>query len=179
LRYVPSTAATLAPYLARPIASAEVDGWTKSIASSAGDETIAFLVALCREVRDQSMYTIREEGEPKTAGDTLKDKRGSCRDLAVLFMDACRAQGIAARFVSGYHDSRLNEGKRYMHAWGEVYLPGGGWRAFDPTLGLAVEDGHIAVAAAADPRDAAPVTGTFRGAPENSLQADIEIAISR
>jgi transglutaminase-like putative cysteine protease len=74
----------------------------------------------------------------------------------------------------------LNEGKRYMHAWGEVYLPGGGWRAFDPTLGLAVTDGHIAVAAAADPKDATPVTGTFRGgAVEKTLRADIEILISR
>jgi transglutaminase-like putative cysteine protease len=180
LRYAPSTAATLAPYLARAHASAEVDGWTKSIARSAGDATMPFLVALCREIRNQSVYTIREEGDPNSAADTLKDKRGSCRDLAVLFMDACRAQGIAARFVSGYHDSHLKEGKRYMHAWGEVYLPGGGWRAFDPTLGLAVTDGHIAVAAAADPKDAAPVMGTFRGgAVEKSLQADIEIAILR
>ena len=179
MRYSHRAAATLAPYLARANAVAKVDRWAESIAQSAGGETVAFLVALCREIRDRSRYTIREEGEAKPAGETLDDKRGSCRDLAVLFMDACRAQGIAARFVSGYHDSRRNEGQRYMHAWGEVYLPGGGWRAFDPTLGLAVTDGHIAVAAAADPNDAAPVTGTFRGAAtERRLKADIEIAIS-
>ncbi len=108
LRYAPSTAETLGPYLARANAAAEVDDWSKAIARSAGDATLAFLVALCREVREQSVYTIREEGDPKAPADTLNDKRGSCRDLAVLFMDACRAQGIAARFVSGYHDSRLN-----------------------------------------------------------------------
>jgi transglutaminase-like putative cysteine protease len=178
--YSQSAAATLAPYLARANADAKVDRWAESIARSAVGETVPFLVALCREIRDRSVYAIREEGDAKPAAQTLNDKRGSCRDLAVLFMDACRAQGIAARFVSGYHDSRMNEGNRYMHAWGEVYLPGGGWRAFDPTLGLAITDGHIAVAAAADPKDAAPVAGTFRGAAvEKSLQADIEIAISR
>lgn len=180
MRYASNAAATLAPYLARANAGGEVDDWAKAIARAAGDETIPFLVALCGDIRGRSLYTIREEGDPKGAADTFKEERGSCRDLSVLFMDACRAQGIAARFVSGYHDFRLNEGKRYMHAWSEVYLPGGGWRAFDPTLGLAVTDGHIAVAAAADPKDAAPVTGTFRGAAgENSLQTDIEITISR
>jgi len=177
MRYAQSAAATLAPYLARANASAKVDRWAESITSSAGGETVPFLVALCREIRDRSLYTIREEGDPKLAAQTLSDRSGSCRDLAVLFIDACRAQGIAARFVSGYHDSRMNEGQRYMHAWGEVYLPGGGWRAFDPTLGLAVTDGHIAVAAAADPKDAAPVTGSFRGAGvERSLRADIDIS---
>src|SRR5262249_26570883 len=140
MRYAPSASATLAPYLVRANATAEVDDWSKAIARSAGDATLAFLVALCREVREQWVYTMREEGDPRAPADTLNDKRGSCRDLAVLFIDACRAQGIAARFVSGYHDSRLNDGKRYMHAWCEVYLPGGGWRAFDPTLGLAVTD---------------------------------------
>jgi transglutaminase-like putative cysteine protease len=179
MRYSQSAAATLAPYLARANAGAKVDRWAEAIALGVGGETVPFLVALCREIRDRSFYTVREEGDAKPAGETLDDKRGSCRDLAVLFMDACRAQGIAARFVSGYHDSRMNEGQRYMHAWGEVYLPGGGWRAFDPTLGLAVTDGHITVAAAADPEDAAPVTGNFRGvAGERSLRADIEIACS-
>lgn len=179
MRYAPSAAATLAPYLARANASPKVDRWVKSIARSAGGETVPFLVALCREIRDRSLYTVREEGDAKPAAQTFDDRRGSCRDLALLFMDACRAQGIAARFVSGYHDSRMNEGERYMHAWGEVYLPGGGWRAFDPTLGLGVTDGHIAVAAAADPKDAAPVAGSFRGAAvERGLKTDIDIAYS-
>jgi transglutaminase-like putative cysteine protease len=122
---------------------------------------------------------VREEGEAKRADETFRSKEGSCRDLAVLFIDACRAQGIASRFVSGYHESTVHQQKLYMHAWGEVYLPGGGWRGFDPTLGMAVTEAHIPVAAAVDPRDAAPVAGTFRGTGVGyKLAATITIAQS-
>jgi transglutaminase-like putative cysteine protease len=176
LRYS-AAAPSLAPYLARP--AGEVDRWAESVAQSAAGETLAFLTALCQAIRDRSRYTVREEGEARRAEETLKSQEGSCRDLAVLFIDACRAQGIAARFVSGYHDSRVHMKKRYMHAWAEVYLPGGGWRGFDPTLGMAVAEEHIPVAAAADPKDAAPVTGTFRGAGVgHKLAASISISRS-
>jgi transglutaminase-like putative cysteine protease len=62
----------------------------------------------------------------------------------------------------------------YLHAWGEAYLPGAGWRGFDPTNGLAVTDRHVAVAAAADPQHAAPVSATYRGNDvEAKLVADV------
>ena len=79
-------------------------------------------------------------------------------------MAACRSQGLAARFVSGYschHPPEVSEHE--LHAWAEVYLPGGGWRGYDPSLGLAVADGHVVLAAAADPAFAAPLSGTYRG----------------
>lgn len=176
LRYV-AAAQSLAPYLARPRPAAEVDRWAESLARSVAGETLAFLTAVCKAIRDRSRYTVREEGEAKPAEETFQSKEGSCRDLAVLFIDACRALGIAARFVSGYHESSVHQEKLYMHAWGEVYLPGGGWRGFDPTLGMAVTDAHIPVAAAADPRDAAPISGTFRGAGVgHNLSASISIS---
>ncbi|EHJ46396.1 transglutaminase domain-containing protein [Solidesulfovibrio carbinoliphilus subsp. oakridgensis] len=89
--------------------------------------------------------------------------QGACRDLAVFFLAACRRVGLPARFVSGYHEGEPESGERDLHAWAEAYLPGGGWRGFDPSLGLAVADRHVAVAAAPDPEDAAPVVGAFRG----------------
>jgi transglutaminase-like putative cysteine protease len=178
LRYT-AAAQSLAPYLARGRPAPEVDRWAESIARSAAGETLAFLTALCKEIRDRSRYTVREEGDAKPAEETFKSREGSCRDLAALFIDACRALGIAARFVSGYHESSVHQEKLYMHAWAEVYLPGGGWRGFDPTLGMAVTDAHIPVAAAADPRDAAPVTGRFRGTGAgHKLAASISISRS-
>src|SRR5436853_629755 len=74
-----------------------------------------------------------------------------------------RPKGIASRFVSGYQEGVSGLSERDLHAWAEVYLPGGGWRGYDPTLGLAVSDRHIAVAASRTSHGAAPITGTFRG----------------
>jgi transglutaminase-like putative cysteine protease len=82
----------------------------------------------------------------------------------MLYVAACRSQGLAARFVSGYsmhHPPEVTE--QELHAWAEVYLPGAGWRAFDPSLGLAVADGHVVLATAPDHRRAAPLSGSYRG----------------
>lgn len=103
-------------------------------------------------------------------------KEGSCRDLAVLFIDACRHLGLTARFVSGYHTDEPADGIRRLHAWAEIYLPGAGWRGYDPSQGLATAERHIAIAAAATPRLAALVSGTFRGnGTQSSLVANIDI----
>src|SRR5207244_8739777 len=64
---------------------------------------------------------------------TLSLLEGSCRDLAVLFCDVCRVMGIATRFVSGYECASASSQDSYMHAWAEVYLPGIGWRGYDPS----------------------------------------------
>ena len=105
--------------------------------------------------------------------ETVARGAGACRDLAVLFVECCRAMGLAARFVSGYaYTDDVTPAE--MHAWGEVYLAGGGWRGYDPSRGLAAGDQHVTLAAAADPVDAAPVVGTFRGDVVNSrLQTEL------
>lgn len=94
-------------------------------------------------------------------------------------MDACRAVGLGARFVSGYQEGDPEQERRDLHAWAEVYLPGGGWRGYDPTHGLAVADRHVALAAGMRPALAAPITGTFRGTGASSrMQTDIKINVS-
>ncbi len=123
--------------------------------------TSLFLTALSQRIYTSCTYQIRETGSPLPAGITWRQKSGSCRDLTVLFIAACRAMGLAARFVSGYTEGEP-EAAKYLHAWAEVYLPGGGWRGFDPTLGLAVADRHIPLAAAALPPEASPLTGSLR-----------------
>ena len=129
-------------------------------ASDRGQASFPFTLA--RQIHRDFALENRPEGAPLAAEDTVAAGRGACRDVAVLFVECCRAMGLAARFVSGYaytDDTRQVE----LHAWGEVYLAGGGWRAYDPSRGLAVSDQHVTLAAAADPADAAPVSGTFRG----------------
>lgn len=123
-------------------------------------ETLTFLSTLNQRIYETCDYLTRETGDPMEAGITWKKKAGSCRDFSVLFMDVCRAIGLPARFVSGYQEGDADTEQFDLHAWVEVYLPGGGWRGYDPTHGLAVGDRHIALVASANPAYAAPVTGT-------------------
>ncbi len=127
------------------------------------NETARFLPSLAGWLYEQCEVVIREEGEPLPAEVSLRERRGSCRDLAVAFNAVCSAVGLAARFVSGYQAGDPDQTRRYLHAWSEVYLPGGGWRGYDPTHGLAVADQHVALAASSLPGEAAPVQGNFRG----------------
>jgi len=106
--------------------------------------------------------------------DTLANREGSCRDMAVLYIEACRHVGIASRFVSGYVERRPPGEPRELHAWAGVYVPGAGWRGFDPTQGLAVSNRHLTLATAAQPAGAAPVTGSFGG---NGATATLESSI--
>lgn len=134
-----------------------------TLRNDSGGETLEFLTRLVREIDTRCEKIVREEGTPWSPERTLAEGQGSCRDLALLFIETCRWVGIPARFVSGYHEGDPEGGERALHAWAEVYLPGVGWRGFDPTLGLAVADRHVAVAAGRSPRSAAPTEGSFRG----------------
>jgi transglutaminase-like putative cysteine protease len=170
--------AFVAPYAAPQGANHFVEQFARHIANMTEWKTLRFLTALNREVYECCRQIPREHGQAQPVEETLLRKRGSCRDLAVLFIEACRYLGIAARFVNGYHENGGESGKRYLHSWGEVYLPGVGWRGYDPSQGLAVTDRHVALAAAGVPILAAPIVGTFRGNAVNSeLSAEIDIRV--
>ncbi|MBD2092264.1 transglutaminase family protein [Microcoleus sp. FACHB-1515] len=130
--------------------------------------TIAFLTELNQRIYKTCRYELRESGDPYPAGITWRSQQGSCRDFAVLFCEVCRAINLAARFVSGYQEGDPDQtdgfasSGRDLHAWAEVYLPGAGWRGYDPTQGLAVSDRHVALCASPSPRQTAPIAGTLK-----------------
>ena len=141
-----------------------VAAWAAEQAAAVEHNTTAFLIQLANRIHHDFQHVGRFEGEPMAPEQTLAGRSGACRDTAMLFVAACRSQGLAARFVSGYsihHPPEVTEHE--LHAWAEVYLPGAGWRGYDPSLGLAVADGHLVLATAPDHRLAAAVTGTYRG----------------
>jgi transglutaminase-like putative cysteine protease len=142
-----------------------------------GKQTTRFLSVLSAHLHDAIKFTVRPTGDPWPPEKTLADRTGSCRDIAVLFCEVCRAAGLPSRFVSGYAVDPDHAGCHHLHAWSEVYLPGAGWRGFDPTLGLAVADRHVSLAAARLPALAAPTSGVYRGTGVTSeLTAHVEIS---
>ena len=171
--------AYLAPYTVRRNESHLVEQFARHIANRTEWKTLRFLTMLTREISEGFQQTVRGVGAPRSAEETYLSRAGSSRDLAVLFMDACRYVGIAARFVNGYYHDGGATDRLTLHSWGEVYLPGVGWRGYDPSQGLAVTDRHVAIAAAGDPLLSAPVSGTFRGnAVSAELRAEINIRVA-
>jgi transglutaminase-like putative cysteine protease len=178
VRYEERTAAILAPYLRSAAAGPRVAALGRELRAAAGDDLRVLLETLTRRLHADIGYEVRETGAPLAADETLERGRGACRDLTLLFMAVCRTAGLAARFVSGYQARSAHGGtRRYLHAWPEVYLPGGGWRGFDPSHGTAVGDAHVPVAAALDPRDAAPLEGAFYGSGAVNSRLSFELSI--
>jgi transglutaminase-like putative cysteine protease len=160
--YPSSVLQQLEPYL-RPYSFVQDSSaleLAQEMAIATQGNTLDFLFTLNQRIYQNCEYITRDIGEPFPAGVTWRNKQGSCRDYAVLFMEVCRAIGIAARFVSGYQEGDAEQQSRDLHAWVEIYLPGAGWRGYDPTLGLIVSDRHIPLAASAIPKYAAAVEGT-------------------
>jgi transglutaminase-like putative cysteine protease len=173
LRYQEPLCAALTPYRSHAHVAESVQRYAKSAAAGAQWNTLSFLVALSRQIYQTCRQVVRPCGPPWPSDRTLSLEEGSCRDLAVLFCDVCRVMGIAARFVSGYECASASRQDSYMHAWAEVYLPGIGWRGYDPSRGLAVSNGHVAVAAGFDHNLASPVAGWFSGGSGSQMDTSL------
>jgi transglutaminase-like putative cysteine protease len=154
-----------------------VKQFAKSVAAGAQWNSLEFLAALNRQLFQTCRHVTRPEGAPWPSQLTLSSREGSCRDLAVLFCDVCLVMGFAARFVSGYECAAAGEQDSYMHAWAEVYLPSAGWRGYDPSRGLVVSNGHVAVAAGFDHNLAAPITGLFSGGVASHMEASLKMQV--
>jgi len=177
----------LRPWIDAGDLAPEVRAYGAELRAVAGDG-YRFVHLLNERLHREVTRDIREHGAAQTPETTLRLRRGACRDVAVLFVAVCRSHGLAARFVSGYQAGRdrfagvrapadAAPAQRYMHAWAEVYLPGGGWRGFDASHGLAVSNAHVALAAAARSEDAAPIEGHFYGDADSRLATALHIDV--
>lgn len=145
------------------------------------------LVKMNEFIRVNFRYAERDEEGTQSPQATLKLNSGSCRDFALLMMEAARRLGIATRFVSGYlYDPALDGGadagtvgSGSTHAWLQAYLPGAGWVPFDPTNNLLGGNQLIRVGVARDPSQAAPIAGSWYGEPGDYLGMTVEVAVKR
>ena len=151
-----------------------IKDFSDEIKKEAGNNTLKFLTLLSERIHSDFTYQLRKKGYPLAAEETFARKTGSCRDFAVLYMEACRYQGLAARFVSGYQFDEDCRNCAHLHAWTEVYIPGGGWRGYDPVNGIAVANRHIPVVSSCNPSETLPIIGSYRG---NDAECDMDYNI--
>jgi transglutaminase-like putative cysteine protease len=162
----------------------ELDRWARQFLRHDGrTETTELLASMTYAIRQTLTYVAREESGIQDPVRTLRLASGSCRDFAVLMMEAVRSLGLAAHFVSGYlyvPEERRGGwvGGGATHAWLRVYLPGAGWVEFDPTNGIVGSHNLIRVAVVRDPRQAVPVSGTWTGFPSDSLGMTVEVEVT-
>ncbi len=162
----------------------ELERWARQFLRKDGATgTLDLLTSMTHAIRRGFTYIGRTDKGIQEPVRTLKLGSGTCRDFAVLMIEAVRCLGLAARFVSGYLYVPSCDGKGHVgggstHAWMRVYLPGAGWVEFDPTNGIVGNRDLIRVAVARDPRHAVPLSGTWIGFPSDSLGMTVEVDVT-
>ncbi len=167
-----------------------VDDWARSFVIERPTGTLDLLMRMNAAIRSDFSYAVRHEQGTQAPAFTLEARSGTCRDFALLFIEAVRSLGFAARFVTGYlYDPALDSeaagaggadvaGAGATHAWADVYLPGPGWIEFDPTNGLVAAENLIRVAVTRDPAQAVPVAGTYEGPPEAFQGMEVVVEVT-
>jgi transglutaminase-like putative cysteine protease len=161
-----------------------VDRWARRFVRSQGATSLQTLLSdMTQAIYADFKYRKRLEKGAQSPLETLSSRSGSCRDYAVLMIEAARSLGLAARFVSGYIYSpyagadRGRIGGGHTHAWVHVYLPACGWVEFDPTNGIVGNADLVRVAIARDPRQATPLHGTWAGEAGDFLDMEVEVDV--
>lgn len=181
--YDPATLPDLEPYRHVHYPDSAVAEWAMRIAPTPAD-TVDLLLALTQAVRETCGYARRSDPGTQEPAVTLSRKSGTCRDFALLMMEAARVLGFAARFVTGYiyvpgRDIAKVRGGGATHAWVQVFLPGAGWVEFDPTNGIIGSRDLIRVGVARDPRQAKPLSGSFIGAKAAYIGMEVNVLVKR
>jgi transglutaminase-like putative cysteine protease len=143
-------------------------------------QTLKVLEAMTHTIKQTFNYRARYEEGTQTAAETLALGSGTCRDFAVLMMEALRSFGLATRFVTGYlYDdaSGTTRGGGSTHAWCSVYLPGAGWVEYDPTNGLVAGANLIRVGVTREAGQALPISGGFIGNAVDPTGLHVDVSV--
>lgn len=166
-----------------PDPSDQVGRWARGFVHGATTDTLALLGDLNAGVGGQLGYQARDEEGTQTPVETLRRGWGTCRDFAVLLAEAARSLGFGARVVTGYLHVAGVDGEPAAagttRAWAEIFVPGPGWLAYDPTNGTVASDDLIRVAVARDIHQIVPVSGSFVGSPEDYLGMEVAVTVER
>jgi transglutaminase-like putative cysteine protease len=154
-----------------------VQGWLRDLYSPGQCiNTSDLLNSLNTRIYESFRYLRREEAGVQLPCQTLAWGTGSCRDFAVFMMEAARHWGFAARFVTGYIQMAAGQ-HGATHAWTEIYIPGAGWRGFDPTNNKLAGSEHVSVAVAREHEKASPLSGSWHGASNAFAGLDVSVQV--
>jgi transglutaminase-like putative cysteine protease len=161
----------------------EVEDWLgKFVRKHISQPTGQLLMTLNEAIAEGFSYERRTSRGTQSPGESLRHQRGTCRDFALLMMEAARLLGFAARFVTGYIyvpslDGPLRLGGGSTHAWCQIYVPGSGWVEFDPTNGIVGNRDLIRVGVARTPEQAIPLSGSYWGDAEDELGMEVTVNV--
>lgn len=175
----------LAPYLRPHHPAPEVEAFARRfVRPELETETGRLLMTMTVGIRESFKYSRRTDPGTQSPVETLATRTGTCRDFALLMIEACRSLGLAARFVTGYIYVPLRDtgptprGGGATHAWVQVFLPGAGWVEFDPTNGIVGSKDLIRVGVAREPRQAKPLSGSFIGDRKDYLGMTVQVNVT-
>lgn len=140
----------------------------------------AWVTELSHRIHTDFTYRPNSTQVNTTVLEFLRIGEGVCQDFAHLMIAVCRAKGIPARYVSGYHfvgdlQVRTSDFEQASHAWVEAYIPGTGWIGFDPTNNGTVNWRYVKLGHGRDYRDIVPVKGVYFGSPAQKLQVTVDV----
>jgi transglutaminase-like putative cysteine protease len=174
----------LAPYMRRHHPDDKgVEQWLATfVAPRTSSPTGRLLMTLNEAIAESFSYKRRTSRGTQMPGETIERQEGTCRDFALLMMEAARSLGFAARFVTGYvyvpdRDRAVRLGGGSTHAWCQIYVPGSGWVEFDPTNGIVGNRDLIRVGVARTPWQAIPLSGSYWGDPEDELGMEVSAQV--
>lgn len=142
-------------------------------------DTPAIFIQRCSEyIFDHFTYQKGITTVESTLDEIMEHQTGVCQDFAHVLLQILRAEGMPARYVSGYICPNTDgaRGAGATHAWVEVWLPGSGWVGIDPTNNSWVSDRHVSLAVGRHFADCSPAKGTFKGPANQELSVFLSVS---
>jgi transglutaminase-like putative cysteine protease len=135
-------------------------------------------LALLRLVATHVAYHAGHTDARTTAAQVWQGGAGVCQDQAHVLVAACRAVGLAARYVSGYFHA-TGASALASHAWAQVCLDATArrWLGLDVTHGCVVDARHVQLAVGPDYAACAPVRGVRSGGGQERLVVSVSVDI--
>jgi transglutaminase-like putative cysteine protease len=146
-----------------------------------GRPLVEAVVEFNRRIFDEFTYETTATDVSTPLAQVLRERRGVCQDFAHVAIGCLRSLGLAARYVSGYLETKPPPGRPRLvgadasHAWAAVYIPGTGWLDFDPTNNVLPGSGHVTLAWGRDFSDVSPLKGVVLGGGTHRVTVSVDV----